>query len=119
MKMLNCLATFVADITHQSPSAIRVAGRRGELRRNGVHARKERRMLRRVAKISGRANMFARNDQQMQWRLWRNVLKGDDKVGGVVLRAWQLAGDDATEETISHASILAQPTRPLPNAQPR
>ena len=119
MKMLNCLATFVADITHQSPSAIRVAGRRGELRRNGVHARKERRMLRRVAKIGGRANMFARNDQQMQWGLWRNVFKGDDKVRGVVLRARQLAGDDATEETISHASILAQPTRPLPNAQPR
>ena len=55
----------------------------------------------------------------MQWRLWRNVLKGDDKFGGVVLLAWQIAGDYATEETISHASILAQPTRPLPNAQPR
>jgi len=116
--MLNCLATFVADITHQSPSAIRVAGCRGELRRNGVHARKERRMLRRVAKIGGGTNMFARNDQQMQWSLWRNILKGNDKVGGVVLRARQLASDDATEETVSHASILAQPTRPLPNDQP-
>jgi len=116
--MLNCLATLVAHITDQSPTTIRIAGRRSKLRRNGVHARKERRMLRRVAKISGRTNMFARDDQQMQRRLWRNVLKGDDKVRGVVLRAWQLTGDDATEETISHASILAQPTHPLPNDQP-
>ena len=75
-------------------------------------------MLRRVAKIGGRTNMFARDDQQMQWCLWRNIFESNDKVGGVVLRAWQLAGDDATEETVSHASILAQPTRPLPTAQP-
>ena len=117
--MLDRLTTLVTHIAHQSPPAIRVTGRRGELRRNGVHTRKERRMLRRVAKIGGRTNMFARDDQQMQWRLWRNVLKCNHKVGGVVLRTWKLAGDDATEETISHASILAQPTRPLPNAQPR
>ena len=116
--MLNCLATLVTNIAHQSPPAISVASRRGELRRNGVHARKERRVLRRVAQIRSGTNMFARDDQQMQWRLWRNVLKSDHKVRGVVLRAWKLAGDDATEETISHASILAQPTRPLPNAQP-
>ncbi len=116
--MLNCLATLVADITDQSPSAIRVASCRGELRRNGVYAPKERRMLRRVAKIGGGTNMFARDDQQMQRRLWRNVFKGNHKVRGVVLRAWQLASDDTTEETISHASILAQPTRPLPNDQP-
>jgi len=61
--MLDRLTTFVANITHQSPPAIRVASRRGELRRNGVHARKERRMLRRVAKICGGTNMFARDDQ--------------------------------------------------------
>jgi hypothetical protein len=61
--MLNCLTTLVTNIAHQSPPAIRVASRRGELRRNGVHARKERRMLRRVAKIGGRTNMFARDDQ--------------------------------------------------------
>lgn len=75
-------------------------------------------MLRRVAKIRSRTNMFARNDQQMQWRLWRNIFKGNDKVRGVVLRARQLTSDDATEETISHATILAQPTRPLPSDQP-
>ena len=117
--MLNRLTTLVTHIAHQSPPAIRVAGRRGELRRNGVHAPKKRRMLRRVAKIGGRTNMFARDDQKMEWRLWRNVLKCNHKVRGVMLRTWKLAGDDATEETISHASILAQPTRPLPNAQPR
>jgi hypothetical protein len=61
--MLNRLTTLVTHIAHQSPPAIRVASRRGELRCNGVHARKERRMLRRVAKIRGRTNMFARNDQ--------------------------------------------------------
>lgn len=116
--MLNRLTTLITDIAHQSPPAIRIASCHGELRRNGVHARKERRMLRRVTKIRRRTDMFARNDQQMQWRLWRNVFKGNDKVGGVVLRAWQLASDDATEETISHASILAQPTRPLPSDQP-
>jgi hypothetical protein len=86
--MLNCLATLIADIAHQSPPAIRVASCRGELRRNGVHARKKRRMLRRIAKIGGRTNMFARDDQQMQWRLWRNIFESNDKVGGVVLRAW-------------------------------
>ena len=81
MKMLNCLAALIADITHQSPSAIRVAGRRGELRRNGVHARKERRMLRRVAKISCGADVFTRQDQQVQRCLRRNVFNGDHKVG--------------------------------------
>ena len=115
--MLNRLTTLITDIAHQSPPAIRIASCHGELRRNGVHAPKKRRMLWRVAQIRSGTNMFARNDQQMQWRLWCNVFKGNDKVGGVVLRAWQLASDDATEETISHASILAQPTRPLPNAQ--
>ena len=78
--MLNCLTTLVPDIADESPPAIRVAGRRGELRRNGVHAPKKRRVLRRVAQIRSGTNMFARNDQQMEWRLWRNVFKGDDKV---------------------------------------
>lgn len=116
--MLDRLTTLVTDITNQAPTTIPIAGRRGKLSCNGVHARKERRMLRRVAKICSGTNMFARNDQQMQWRLWRNIFKGNDKVRGVVLRARQLTGNDATEETISHVSILAQPTRPLPSDQP-
>ena len=61
--MLDRLTTLVANIAHQSPPAIRVASRRGKLRCNGVHARKERRVLRRVAKIGGGTNMFARDDQ--------------------------------------------------------
>ena len=76
--MLDRLTTLVTNIAHQSPPAIRVPSRCGELRRNGVHARKECRMLRRVAKVRGRTNMFARNDQQVKWRLWRNVFKRND-----------------------------------------
>lgn len=63
--MLNRLTALITDIAHQSPTAIRIASCHGELRRNGVHARKERRVLRRVAQIRSGTNMFARNDQQM------------------------------------------------------
>jgi hypothetical protein len=60
--MLNCLTTLVTNIAHQSPPAIRVPSCCGELRRYSVHAREERRMLRCIAKVRGRTNMFARND---------------------------------------------------------
>jgi hypothetical protein len=81
VQMLNRLPTFNTNIAHQTPAAISVTRLTCELCGNSVHARKERRVFRNVSQVCGGANMFAREDQEMKWRLWRNVFNGKDKVG--------------------------------------
>ena len=79
--MLNGLPPLNANVAHQAPAAISISGLVRKFRRNGVHARKERRVCGCVAKICCRANVFTRHDQQVQWCLRRNVFNRDHKVG--------------------------------------
>jgi hypothetical protein len=79
--MLNGLSALNANVAHQAPATISVARLIRELRSDGVHARKERRVCWCVAKICCGANVFTRQDQQVQRSLRRNVFNGDHKVG--------------------------------------
>jgi hypothetical protein len=79
--MFNRLSALNANVAHQAPAAISVTRLGGKFRRDGVHARKERRVCGCVAKICCGANVFTRQDQQVQRSLRRNVFNGDHKVG--------------------------------------
>jgi hypothetical protein len=79
VEMLNCLATLSANIAHQTPTAFTVSGCSSEFCSNRMHLGEKGRMFWRVSKISGGANMFARQNQQMEWRLRRNILNGEDE----------------------------------------
>jgi len=79
--MLNRLSPLNANVAHQTPAAISVSRLGGKFRRDGMHARKERRVCGCVAKICCGANVFTRQDQQVQRCLRRNVFNGDHKIG--------------------------------------
>jgi hypothetical protein len=79
--MLNGLSALNANVAHQTPAAISKSRLVGKFHRNGVHACKERCVFGCVAKISCGADVFTRQDQQVQRCLRRNVFNGDHKVG--------------------------------------
>jgi hypothetical protein len=79
--MLNRLSPLNANVAHQAPAAISVTRLARKFHSNSVHARKERRVCGCVAKICCGANVFTRQDQQVQRSLRRNVFNGDHKVG--------------------------------------
>jgi hypothetical protein len=85
--MLNGLSALNANIAHQTPAAISVSRLGSKFRRDGVHARKERRVCGCVAKICCGSNVFTRQDQQVQRCLRRDVFNGDHKIGRVTLLA--------------------------------
>lgn len=63
--MLNRLSALNANVAHQTPATISISRFVGKFRRDGVHARKERRVCRCVAKICRGANVFTRQHQQV------------------------------------------------------
>ena len=65
VQMLNGLTALNANVAHQTPAAISISRLVGKFRRNGVHARKERRVCGCVAKICRGANVFTRQDLQV------------------------------------------------------
>ena len=79
--MLNGLSPLYANVAHQTPAAISIPRFVGKLRRNGVHARKERPVCGCVAKICCGADVFTWQDQQVQRCLRRNVFNGNHEVG--------------------------------------
>jgi len=78
--MLNGLSTLNANVAHQTPAAVSISRLVGKFHRNGVHARKERRVCGCVAKICCGTDVFTRQDQQVQRCLRRDVFYGDYKV---------------------------------------
>jgi len=63
--MLNGLSALNANVAHQTPTAISISRLVGKFHRNGVHARKERRVCGCVAKICCGADVLTRQDQQV------------------------------------------------------
>ena len=112
MQVVDRLATFAPNIRHESPATRTVPRRIRELRSDGVHAREEGRVFRRISQIGGRADVHSRNEEQMHRRLRCDVFDRDDQRIVMTAHAGKIAVDDAAEETgcsgVAHAPSVAR-----------